>query len=159
MSKTYLQDFGTLRRAMNDREVNDPMSGAGRWDDLQLDIRKPHIPRERRSPVPSNPSLTVGGVTMPVRASAVGEVTKALGFHATGSYKHRLVTPKAHTYRRAMEEAGKPEQTKLWVEPREPKYMDIRTALKFHIRKARFGTSPARSLETVRLLWPLRNAR
>jgi hypothetical protein len=158
MSGTYLQDFGLLRKQANDREVNDPMSGSGRWDDLQLDLRKPHIPRERRSPVPSNPSLTIGGVTMAIRAKAVGEVAGALGFHSTGAYKHRLVTPKAHTYRRAMEERGRPEQTKLFVE-REPKYMDIRTALKFHIRKARFGTCPARSLETVKLLWPLRNAR
>jgi len=158
MNNTYLQDFGTLRRAMHDREVNDPMSGAGRWDDLQLDLRKPHIPKPRRDNVPANRSLTIGGVTIGLKANVSGEVTTALGFVSKGSYKHRLVTPKAHTYRRAMTEADRPKQTKLYVESA-PKYMAIREALKYHIGKARFGSCPSRSLENVRLLWPLRNAR
>jgi len=159
MNNTYLQDFGTLRRAVHDREVADPMSSAGRWDDLQLDLRKPHIPKPRRDNVPANRSLTIGGVTIGLKANVSGEVTTALGFVSKGSYKHSLVTPKAHTYRRAMTEAGKPEQMKLYLEPREPKYMAIRDGIRFHIRKARFGRSPARSLEALRLLWPLRNAR
>jgi len=158
MNNTYLQDFGTLRRAMHDREVNDPMSSAGRWDDLQLDLRKPHIPKPRRDNVPANRSLTVGGVTIGLKANVSGEVTTALGFVSRGAYKHQLVTPKAHTYRRAMTEAGKPEQTKLFLDVA-PKYMSIRDGIRFHIRKARFGRSPARSLEAVRLLWPLRNSR
>jgi hypothetical protein len=158
MSNTYLQDFGLLRKQANAQEVNDPMSGSGRWEDLQMDLRKPHIPKPRRDNVPANRSLTVGGVTIGLKANVSGEVTTALGFVSKGSYKHRLVTPKAHTYRRAMTEAGKPDQ-RLWVEPREPKYMSIRDGIRFHIRKVRFGRSPARSLETVRLLWPLRNSR
>ena len=158
MNNTYLQDFGTLRRAVHDREVADPMSSAGRWDDLQLDLRKPHIPKPRRDNVPANRSLTVGGVTIGLKANVSGEVTTALGFVSRGTYKHQLVTPKAHTYRRAMTEGERPKQTKLFVESA-PKYMAIRDGIRFHIRKARFGSSPARSLEAVRLLWPLRNAR
>jgi len=158
MSDTYLQDFGLLRKQANARQVNDPMSGSARWEDLQMDLRKPHIPKPRRDNVPANRSLTVGGVTIGLKANVSGEVTTALGFVSKGSYKHRLVTPKAHTYRRAMTEAGKPDQ-RLWVEPREPKYMSIRDGIRFHIRKVRFGRSPARSLEAVRLLWPLRNSR
>lgn len=158
MSNTYLQDFGLLRKQANAQEVNDPMSGSGRWEDLQMDLRKPHIPKPRRDNVPANRSLTVGGVTIGLKANVSGEVTTALGFVSRGVYKHQLVTPKAHNYRRAMTEAGKPEQTKLFIESN-PKYMSIRDGIRFHIRKARFGSSPARSLETVRLLWPLRNAR
>jgi len=158
MSDTYLQDFGLLRKQAVSRDVHDPMSGSARWDDLQLDLRKPHIPKPRRDNVPANRMLTIGGVTIGLKANVSGEVTTALGFVSKGSYKHKLVTPKAHTYRRAMEEVGKPEQTKLFIEPN-PKYMSIRDGIRFHIRKARFGSSPARSLETVRLLWPLRNAR
>lgn len=140
MNNTYLQDFGTLRRMVQDREVNDPMSGSGRWDDLQLDLRKPHIPRERRSPVPSNPKLTINGVTAALKADRVAEAAHALGFHSTGSYKHRLVTPKADTYRRRMEE-GKPDQSKLWVEPREVKFRhdNIRAAIRSLVTKARFA--------------------
>lgn len=159
MSDTFLQDFGLLRKQANARGVNDPMSGAGRWDDLQLDLRKPHIPKPRRDNVPANRMLTIGGVTIGLKANVSGEVTTALGFVSKGCYKHRLVTPKAHTYRRAMEEAGRPEQTKLYAEPKEPKYMDIRTALRFHIRKARFGTCPDRSRQTVALLWRFRNGK
>ncbi len=143
MNNTYLQDFGTLRRMAQDREVNDPMSGSGRWDDLQLDLRKPHIPRERRSPVPSNPKLTINGVTAALKADSVAEAAKALGFHSTGTYKHRLVTPKAETYRRRMEE-GKPDQSKLWVE-RDVKFRhdNIRAAIRSLVTKARFCPMPS----------------
>lgn len=160
MSKTYLQDFGVLRRAMRDQEVNDPMSGAGRWDDLQLDLRKPHIPRERRSPVPSNPKLVIGGVSMAVRAKAVGDVANALGFHSTGSYKHRLVTMQAETYRNKM--GPRPDQTKLWAEPKDPKFKhdNIRAAIRSLVNKARHN--PIASVSEVykhhiRVLWTHRH--
>jgi hypothetical protein len=142
MSSTYLQDFGTLRRAMREREVNDPMSSAGRWDDLQLDIKPPHIPRDRRSPVPSNPTLVLAGEAYRLRASRVAEAAHALGFHSTGCYKHRLVTMKAETYRRSMQDAGRPEQTKLHVE-REVKFRhdNIRAAIRSLVHKVRFSKS------------------
>ena len=158
----YLQDFGTLRRAVQGREVNDPMSSAGRWDDLQLDLRKPHIPRGRRSPVPSNPKLTINGITVSIKASMLGEVAKALGYQADGAYKHRLVTPKAETYRRRMEEQGKPCQSKLWVEPREVKlrHDNIRSAILSLVNKARFERLPSVAevyKRNIRILWEHRH--
>lgn len=163
MSKTYLQDFGTLRRAMQAREVNDPMSGSGRWEDLGMDLRPPHIPKVRRSPVPSSPSLTVGGVSVAIKAKAVGDVANALGFHSSGSYKHRLVTMKAETYRSKM--GPKPEQTKLWAEPREVKFRhdNICAAIRSLVHKVRFSKSANMSSvgdiyrEHIRNLWPHRH--
>lgn len=163
MSKTYLQDFGTLRRAMQAREVNDPMSGAGRWEDLGMDLRPPHIPKVRRSPVPSSPSLTVGGLSVEIKAKAVGDVAHALGFHSSGSYKHRLVTMKAETYRSKM--GPKPEQTKLWAEPREVKFRhdNICAAIRSLVHKVRFSKSADLSSvgdiyrEHIRNLWPHRH--
>ena len=67
MSNTYLQDFGLLRKQMNDREVNDPMSGSGRWDDLQMDLRQPHIPKPRRDNMPANRKLTIAGMTIDIK--------------------------------------------------------------------------------------------
>lgn len=160
MSKTYLQDFGTLRRAMQAREVNDPMSGAGRWEDLGMDLRPPHIPKVRRSPVPSSPSLSIGGVSVAIKAKAVGDVANALGFHSSGSYKHRLVTMKAETYRSKM--GPKPEQTKLWVEPREVKFRhdNICAAIRSLVNKARHNPLPsvADVYKThIKNLWPHRH--
>jgi hypothetical protein len=160
VNNTYLQDFGTLRRQMHGQEVNDPMSGAGRWDDLQLDLRKPHIPRERRSPVPSKPALLLGDQRIDLKASAVAQAARALGFHSTGSYKHKLVTPKAETYRRRMEE-GKPCQRKLWAE-RDEKFKcdNVRATIRSLVRKARHNPLPSVSdvyKKHIRVLWKVRN--
>ena len=163
MSKTYLQDFGTLRRAMREREVNDPMSGAERWEDLGMDMRPPHIPKVRRSPVPSSPKLTLAGkVTVEVKAKAVADVAHALGFHSTGSYKHRLVTMKAETYRSKM--GPRPDQTKRFVEPRQAKFRhdNIRAAIRSLVHKVRFSKSANLSSVAdvyrvhIRNLWPHR---
>lgn len=165
MSDTYLQDFGLLRKQMHEREVNDPMSSAGRWDDLQLDIRKPHIPKARRSPVPSNPKLRLGDVEVQLKASRVADAAKALGFQATGCYKHRLVTMQAETYRSRMRES-RPDQGKLYlVKEREDKYphADIKAAIRHLVHKIRFGKSshlPAVGdvyRRHIRVLWPHRN--
>jgi len=160
MSSTYLQDFGTLRRQMHEREVNDPMSSAGRWDDLQLDIKPPHIPRDRRSPVPSNPKLVLDGEAFGLRASHVADIAKILGFTSTGSYKHRLVTPKAETYRRRMAEE-RPDQAKLFVE-RDEKFRcdNIRAAIRSLVRKARHNPIPSVAdvyRQHIRTLWQVRN--
>ena len=166
MSKTYLQDFGTLRRAMQAREVNDPMSGAGRWEDLGMDLRPPHIPKVRRSPVPSSPSLSIGGLSVEIKAKAVGDVAHALGFHSSGSYKHRLVTIKAETYRSRMEREGRPDQTKLLVPvEREVKFRhdNICAAIRSLVHKVRFSKSADLSSvgdiyrEHIRNLWPHRH--
>lgn len=90
MSNTYLQDFGLLRKQANAQDVHDPMSSAGRWDDLQLDLRRPHIPQARRASMRKNRKLTVGNVTVPLPI-ADAELNKALGFKAcTGGPKYAL---------------------------------------------------------------------
>lgn len=106
MSNTYLQDFGLLRKQVNAREVNDPMSSAGRWDDLQLDMTQPHIPRTRRAWMRKNRTLTVGNVTVPLPI-ADAELNKALGFKAcTGSPKYALTNMTSNKWEHAPHDAN-----------------------------------------------------
>ena len=155
MSNTYLQDFGLLRKQMNDREVNDPMSGSGRWEDLQMDLRKPHIPQARRATMSANRKLRIGDLEISIREPDA-KLTTAFGFVTTGVYKHKLVTPKAHTYRRAMQERTAPErkEAELYCA-----YGSVAEAIRRYVRKARFATIPSvadKYREKVRLLWPVR---
>lgn len=80
----YLQEFGHLREMVRAREVHDPMSSAGRWDDLELDLRQPHISGVRRSPMRKNLQVTLPeGITFPAK-QVTPEVNKALGLQAAG---------------------------------------------------------------------------
>jgi len=89
---SFLQDFGHLRAMVKAREVNDPMSSSGRWDDLQLDLRQPHIPAVRRDPVRRHLKLTLPeGVTVPLirLGPALGET---LGLKAAGGANKYALT-------------------------------------------------------------------
>ena len=157
MSNTYLQDFGLLRKQMNDREVNDPMSGSARWEDLQMDLRKPHIPQPRRDNMPANRKLKIGDLEISIRKPDA-KLTMAFGFTCGGVYKHSLVTPKAHTYQRSLQETRgqvkDPKESELYCP-----YGSVAEAIKRYVRKARFATIPSvadKYREKVRLLWPAR---
>jgi len=162
MSDTYLQDFGHLRKQVRARDVHDPMSGANRWDDLQMDIRKPHISQPRRDSVKANRVFRMDDIEirlkrkpMPITLQRLGFVPSEVGYH------HQLVTPKAHTYQRAMAEAPKPKQSYL---PEAGKarlmYGSFKEAIKFFVRKARFSPNPGVSQiykNKIAVLWKVRN--
>lgn len=157
MSDTYLQDFGLLRKQMNDREVNDPMSGSERWEDLQMDLRKPHIPQPRRANMPANRKLTIAGVTIDIKKPDA-KLTTSLGFVSGGCAKYALSSPKATTYRTRLQDSRcqvrDPKETELYCP-----YGSVAEAIKRYVRKARFATIPSvadKYREKVRLLWPAR---
>lgn len=157
MSNTYLQDFGLLRKQMNDREVNDPMSGSDRWEDLQMDLRKPHIPQPRRANMPANRKLTIAGVTIDIKKPD-SKLTTSLGFVSGGCAKYALSSPKATTYRTRLQDSRcqvrDPKETELYCP-----YGSVAEAIKRYVRKARFATIPSvadKYREKVRLLWPAR---
>lgn len=93
---SFLQDFGHLRAMAQAREVHDPMSGSGRWDDLQLDISSPHLPRLRRDPVRRHLKVTIPeGVTVPLIKMGP-ELGASLGLKASaGVNKYALTSIKA----------------------------------------------------------------
>jgi len=157
MSNTYLQDFGLLRKQMNDREVNDPMSGSERWEDLQMDLRKPHIPQPRRANMPANRKLTIAGVTIDIKKPDA-KLTTSLGFVSGGCAKYALSSPKATTYRTRLQDSRcqvrDPKEAELYCP-----YGSVAEAIKRYVRKARFATIPSvadKYREKVRLLWPAR---
>lgn len=157
MSNTYLQDFGLLRKQMNDREVNDPMSGSERWEDLQMDLRKPHIPQPRRANMPANRKLTIAGVTIDIKKPDA-KLTTSLGFVSGGCAKYALSSPKATTYRTRLQDSRcqvrDPKETELYCP-----YGSVAEAIRRYVRKARFATIPSvadKYREKVRLLWPAR---
>ena len=157
MSNTYLQDFGLLRKQMNDREVNDPMSGSARWEDLQMDLRQPHIPQARRASMPANRKLTIAGVTIDIKKPDA-KLTTSLGFVSGGCAKYALSSPKATTYRTRLQDSRcqvrDPKETELYCP-----YGSVAEAIKRYVRKARFATIPSvadKYREKVRLLWPAR---
>ncbi len=159
MSNTYLQDFGLLRKQMNDREVNDPMSGSARWEDLQMDLRKPHIPQPRRASMPANRKLKIGDLEISIREPDA-KLTTAFGFVTNGVYKHKLVTPKAITYRSRLRDSWRSKAATIGesVERYCP-HGSVAEAIKYYVRKARFATIPSvadKYREKVRLLWPAR---
>jgi hypothetical protein len=157
MSNTYLQDFGLLRKQMNDREVNDPMSGSARWEDLQMDLRQPHIPQARRASMPANRKLTIAGVTIDIKKPDA-KLTTSLGFVSGGCAKYALSSPKATTYRTRLQDSRcqvrDPKETELYCP-----YGSVAEAIRRYVRKARFATIPSvadKYREKVRLLWPAR---
>lgn len=157
MSNTYLQDFGLLRKQMNDREVNDPMSGSDRWEDLQMDLRKPHIPQARRASMPANRKLKIGDLEISIKKPDA-KLTMAFGFVTTGIYKHKMVTPKAHTYQRSLQESRgqvrDPKDAELYCP-----HGSVAEAIKYYVRKARFATIPSvadRYRQKIKTLWPVR---
>ena len=157
MSNTYLQDFGLLRKQMNDREVNDPMSGSGRWDDLQMDLRQPHIPQARRASMPANRKLTIAGMTIDIKKPDA-KLTVSLGFVSGGVPKYSLSSPKAINYRTRLRDSRcqvrDPKETELYCP-----YGSVAEAIRRYVRKARFATIPSvadKYREKVRLLWPAR---
>ena len=157
MSNTYLQDFGLLRKNVRDREVNDPMSSAGRWDDLQLDSRKPHIPQPRRASMSANRKLRIGDLEIAIRKPDA-KLTIAFGFVTTGIYKHQMVTPKAHTYQRSLQESRgqvrDPKDAELYCP-----HGSVADAIKYYVRKTRFATIQSvadRYRQKIKTLWPVR---
>ena len=157
MSDTYLQDFGLLRKQANARQVNDPMSGSARWEDLQMDLRKPHIPKPRRASMPANRKLKIGDLEISIREPDA-KLTTAFGFVTNGVYKHKLVTPKAHTYQRSLQETRgqvkDPKDAELYCPHR-----SVAEAIKRYVRKARFATIPSvgdRYRQKIKTLWPVR---
>jgi hypothetical protein len=89
---SFLQDFGHLRAMVQAREVHDPMSSSGRWEDLQLDLSSPHLPRLRRDPVRRHLKVTLPeGVTVPLikLGPALGET---LGLKAAGGANKYALT-------------------------------------------------------------------
>ena len=161
MSNTYLQDFGLLRKQARARDVHDPMSGAERWEDLQMDIQKPHIPQARRKPVKRNRTLTIDGVTAPCRKLS-GKSSVALGFHTDTPYTHKLDTMKGSGYLAEIRAEGKPDQWKLYAFSRKPKAKPINDVIRGLVRKIRFGKTPVESVRAVyrrklALLWQARH--
>jgi len=159
MNNTYLQDFGLLRKQMNDREVNDPMSGSGRWEDLQMDLRKPHIPQPRRDSMPANRKLTIAGVTIDIKKPDA-KLTTSLGFVSGGCAKYALSSPKATTYRTRLQDSHRSRAAAMGetVETYCP-YGSVAEVIKRYVRKARFSTIPSvadKYREKIRLLWPAR---
>jgi hypothetical protein len=159
MSNTYLQDFGLLRKQMNDREVNDPMSGSERWEDLQMDLRKPHIPQPRRANMPANRKLTIAGVTIDIKKPDA-KLTTSLGFVSGGCAKYALSSPKATTYRTRLQDSHRSRAAAMGetMETYCP-YGSVADAIKRYVRKARFATIPSvadKYREKIRLLWPAR---
>jgi len=157
MNKTYLQDFGLLRKNVRDREVNDPMSSAGRWDDLQLDSRKPHIPVPRRASMSANRKLRIGDLEISIRKPDA-KLTMAFGFVTTGIYKHQMVTPKAHTYQRSLQESRGQVRDPKDVELYCP-HGSVADAIKYYVRKTRFATIQSvadRYRQKIKTLWPVR---
>lgn len=157
MNKTYLQDFGLLRKGIRDREVNDPMSSAGRWDDLQLDSRKPHIPVPRRASMSANRKLRIGDLEIAIRKPDA-KLTMAFGFVTTGIYKHQMVTPKAHTYQRSLQESRgqvrDPKDAELYCP-----HGSVADAIKYYVRKTRFATIQSvadKYRQKIKTLWPVR---
>lgn len=161
MSDTYLQDFGMLRKQMRDREVHDPMSSAGRWDDLELDLRKPHIPQARRKPVKRNLTLTIDGVSAPCRKLS-GKSSVLLGFHTDQPYRHKLDSIKSTGYLAEVRAADRPDQWKLYAMGRKPKTRAVNAVIRDLVRKIRFGKTPIESVRAVyrrklALLWKARH--
>ena len=159
MSNTYLQDFGLLRKQMNDREVNDPMSGSGRWEDLQMDLRQPHIPQARRASMPANRKLKIGDLEISIRKPDA-KLTMAFGFTCGGAPKYALSSPKAITYRTRLQDSHRSRAAAMGetVETYCP-YGSVAEAIKRYVRKARFATIPSvadKYREKIRLLWPAR---
>ena len=157
MSNTYLQDFGLLRKQMNDREVNDPMSGSGRWEDLQMDLRQPHIPQARRATMSANRKLKIGDLEISIRKPDA-KLTTAFGFVSGGCAKYALSSPKAINYRTRLQDSREqvrdPKETELYCP-----YGSVAEAIRRYVRKARFATTPSvadKYREKVRLLWPVR---
>jgi hypothetical protein len=164
MSNTYLQDFGLLRKQARARDVHDPMSGAERWEDLQMDIQKPHIPQARRKPVRRNRTLTIDGVTAPCRKLS-GKSSVALGFHTDKQYCHKLDTMKNPGYLAEMRMAGRPCQIKLFldIKPRNPVKMSVNDHIRRLVRNIRFGKTPVESVRAVyrrklSALWKMRHS-
>ncbi len=157
MSNTYLQDFGLLRKQMNDREVNDPMSGSARWEDLQMDLRKPHIPQPRRASMPANRKLKIGDLEISIKKPDA-KLTMAFGFVSGGCAKYALSSPKAITYRTRLQDSRcqvrDPKETELYCP-----YGSVAEAIKRYVRKARFATIPSvgdRYRQKIKTLWPVR---
>ena len=164
MSDTYLQDFGLLHKQMRAREVHDPMSSAGRWEDLELDLKKPHIPQARRKPVKRNMTLTIEGITTPCKGLS-GKSSVALGFHTDKPYQHKLDTMKNPGYLAEMRMAGRPCQIKLFldIKPRNPVKMSVNDHIRRLVRKIRFGKTPIESVRAVyrrklSALWKVRHS-
>jgi len=159
MSNTYLQDFGLLRKQINAREVNDPMSSAGRWDDLQLDSRLPHIPQPRRASMSANRKLRIGDLEIAIRKPDA-KLTMAFGFVTTGIYKHQMVTPKAITYRSRLRDSHRSKAGAMGesVERYCP-HGSVADAIKYYVRKTRFATIQSvadRYRQKIKILWPVR---
>lgn len=159
MSDTYLQDFGLLRKQANAHEAHDPMSGACRWEDLQMDLRRPHIPQPRRDNMPANRKLTVAGVTIDIKKPDA-KLTVALGFVSGGVPKYALSSPKAITYRTRLQDSHRSESAARGesVETYCP-YGSVAQAIRRYVRKARFSTIPSvadKYRDKIRLLWPAR---
>jgi len=163
MSDTYLQDFGHLRKQAADRKVNDPMSSSHRWEELELDLTKPHIPKPRRDAVPSNRSIKIDDMEFKLKQSVSPQTLAKLGFRPSEvGYKHKLVTPKAETYRRDMAERGPSPQEQLHkVQVFKMRYGSFKEALRYFINRSRFSRQPASVTcvyhERIRALWPFRN--
>lgn len=161
MSDTYLQDFGLLRKQVRGREVHDPMSGAGRWEDLELDLTKPRIPTARRKPVKRNMTLTIDDVTAPCKKIS-GKSSVVLGFHTKTPYVHKLTTMKSPGYLAQVRAADRPDQWKLYALGRKPKARAVNAIIRDLVRKIRFGKTPVESVREVyrrklSLLWKARH--
>jgi len=159
VSDTYLQDFGLLRKQAHAHEVNDPMSGSARWEDLQMDLRKPHIPQPRRDSMPANRKLTIAGVTIDIKKPDA-KLTVSLGFVSGGVPKYSLSSPKATTYRTRLQDSHRSRAAAMGetMETYCP-YGSVAQAIRRYVRKARFATIPSvadKYREKVRLLWPAR---
>jgi hypothetical protein len=159
MSNTYLQDFGLLRKQMNDREVNDPMSGSGRWEDLQMDLRQPHIPQARRASMPANRKLKIGDLEISIKKPDA-KLTMAFGFVGGGCAKYALSSPKAITYRTRLRDSWRSKAATIGksVETYCP-HGSVAEAIKYYVRKTRFATIPSvadRYRQKIKTLWPVR---
>jgi hypothetical protein len=137
------------------------MSSAGRWEDLELDLKKPHIPQARRKPVKRNMTLTIEGVTTPCKGLS-GKSSVALGFHTDKPYQHKLDTMKNPGYLAEIRAEGKPDQWKLYAFSRKPKPRPINDVIRGLVRKIRFGKTPVDSVRELyrrklALLWQARH--
>ena len=107
--------------------------------------------------MPANRKLRIGDLEIAIRKPDA-KLTMAFGFVTTGIYKHQMVTPKAHTYQRSLQESRgqvrDPKDAELYCP-----HDSVADAIKYYVRKTRFATIQSvadRYRQKIKTLWPVR---
>ena len=156
MSDTYLQDFGHLRKQAKARDVHDPMSACGRWDDLYLRASKPRLKRVRRQSMRRDLTISLkNGPTFKI-TSINGEATKMLGFHCEPvTVKYKLDSPSYPSRHRELSQEDRSRAPRMQM--RTVGVRHVYDVLEELIRKLRFRAPNERTLLAFRALWEHRH--